>query len=70
MNLLGFNKAYISDHIKKVLVNYNPRGLRYSVEKRNKELYRTTNHRNPLNAGVLVVIIVYLPIALYICATI
>ena len=31
MNLSGFDKAYISDHIKKVLVNYNPQGLRYSV---------------------------------------
>ena len=31
MNLSGFNRTYIDKHIKKVLVNYNPQGLRYSV---------------------------------------
>lgn len=31
MNLSGFDRAYIDKHIKKVLVNYNPQGLRYSV---------------------------------------
>ena len=31
LNLKSLNKAYLDKHIDKVLVNYNPQGLRYSI---------------------------------------
>ena len=31
LNLTSLNKAYLDKHIDKVLVNYNPQGLRYSI---------------------------------------